>query len=112
MVDPFHIFAANDPTPDPDPTETTSVEVLTEEEEEDKEETPWRVILYNDEEHTFDEVIGQLMKATGCSQAKAEKLTFKVHNEGKANVYEGSFEECFQVNSILKEIQLITEIKG
>lgn len=112
MVDPLQMFAADDPTPDPEPTETPSVEVMTEEEEEEKEETPWRVILYNDEEHTFDEVISQIMKATGCSQSKAEKLTFKVHNEGKANVYEGSFEECFQVNSVLKEIQLITEIKG
>lgn len=112
MVDPFMIFSADSPKPEPNTEDTPSTEVLVEEETEDKEETPWRVILYNDEEHTFDEVINQLMKATGCSQSKAEKLTFQVHNEGKANVYEGSFEECFQVNSILKEIQLITEIKG
>lgn len=116
MVDPFMIFSANTPGPNPEPDpgseQTPETEVLTAEETEDEEQTPWRVILYNDEEHTFDEVIGQIMKATGCSQSKAEELTFKVHNEGKANVFEGSFEECFQVNSILKEIQLITEIKG
>ncbi len=94
------------PKPSPD------VETDTLEQEDEDEQTPWRVILFNDEVHTFDEVIGQLIKATGCSQSKAEELTMKVHNEGKALVYEGSFEECFEVNSVLKEIQLITEIKG
>lgn len=114
MVDPFHILLADYPGPGQEPgtQKTPSVDVMTEEEEEEKDESPWRVILYNDEIHTFDEVIEQLIKATGCSQGEAEKLTFKVHNEGKANVYEGSFEECFEVNGVLKEIQLITEIKG
>jgi ATP-dependent Clp protease adaptor protein ClpS len=74
--------------------------------------TPWRVILYDDDIHTFDEVIAQLMKATGCGLAKAEELTWQVHNEGKAIAYEGEFEECLRVDSVLKEIQLVTEIKG
>lgn len=74
--------------------------------------TPWRVILYDDDIHTFDEVIAQLIKATGCGLAKAEELTWQVHNEGKAIAYEGEFEECLRVDSVLKEIQLVTEIKG
>lgn len=74
--------------------------------------TPWRVILYDDDIHTFEEVIAQLMKATGCGLAKAEELTWQVHNEGKAIAYEGEFEECLRVDSVLKEIQLVTEIKG
>ncbi|MGD8427967.1 MAG: ATP-dependent Clp protease adaptor ClpS [Balneolaceae bacterium] len=90
----------------------TDVDVLEEEQEEEKDQTPWRVILYDDDIHTFDEVIEQLIKALSCSQAHAEKLTFKVHNEGKAKVFEGNFEECFEVNGVLKEIQLVTEIKG
>ena len=52
------------------------------------------------------------MKATGCGLSKAEELTWKVHNEGKAIVHEGEFEECLRIDSVLKEIQLITEIKG
>lgn len=88
------------------------IDVLEQEETEDQEDTPWRVILYNDEIHTFDEVIEQLMKALSCTVDHAEQLTMKVHNDGKAIVYEGSFEECFEVNGVLKEIQLITEIKG
>ncbi len=73
---------------------------------------PWRVILYDDDIHTFDEVINQLIKATGCDLGKAEEITLKVHNEGKATAFEGEFEECLRVDSVLKEIQLVTEIKG
>ncbi|TVQ05250.1 MAG: ATP-dependent Clp protease adaptor ClpS [Balneolaceae bacterium] len=88
------------------------VEVLTEVEEEEAIDTPWRLILYDDDFHTFDEVINQLIKALACSLPKAEELTLKVHYEGKAIVYEGSFEECLKRNAVLQEIQLITEIKG
>jgi len=84
----------------------------TEEVVEDQVLSPWRVILYDDDIHTFDEVINQIIKATGCSLAKAEELTWKVHNEGKAIVFEGEFEECLAVDSVLKEIQLVSEIKG
>ena len=87
-------------------------EFETEEVVEDQVFSPWRVILYDDDIHTFDEVIHQIIKATGCSQSKAEKLTWKVHNEGKAIVFEGEFEECLKVDSVLKEIQLVSEIKG
>jgi ATP-dependent Clp protease adapter protein ClpS len=73
---------------------------------------PWFVVLFNDEVHTFEEVIGQLIKATGCSRGEAEDMAWTVHNEGKADVYEGTFEECFEVQSVLKEIQLVTEIQG
>ncbi|HYW35396.1 MAG TPA: ATP-dependent Clp protease adaptor ClpS [Balneolaceae bacterium] len=88
------------------------VEVLTKEKEEEDEDKPWRVMLFDDDIHTFDEVIQQLMKALNCNASHAEELTFKVHNEGKAKVYEGTFEDCFEVNGVLKEIQLVTEIKG
>lgn len=90
------------------------VDVAVEEEEEEQErlDEPWRVILYNDEIHTFDEVISQLIKATGCSTARAEELAWQVHTNGKAAVYEGTFEECFRVQGVLREIQLVTEIEG
>ena len=110
MADPFvPVIGAKPGTRE---EESPDVEILEKEEEEEQEDTPWRVILYDDDVHTFDEVIEQIVKAIGCSVSHAEKLTFKVHNEGKAEVFEGTFEECFQVNGVLKEIQLITEIKG
>ncbi|WP_245683912.1 ATP-dependent Clp protease adaptor ClpS [Rhodohalobacter halophilus] len=94
------------------PAETPDADVLEKTEEDESIDTPWRVILYDDDVHTFDEVINQLIKALGCSVQQAENYTLQVHNEGKATVFEGSFEECLKVNSVLQEIQLITEIKG
>lgn len=94
-------------------TETEEItETKTEEEVEESVTTPWRLILYDDDIHTFDEVISQLMKATGCSLSEAEDKTWKVHHEGKALVHEGEFEECLRIDGVLKEIQLVTEIKG
>lgn len=88
------------------------VDVLVEEETAERLDAPWRVILYNDEVHTFDEVIVQLVKATGCTAARAEELAWRVHTQGKAAVYEGTFEECFRVQGVLREIELVTEIAG
>ncbi|WP_022834328.1 ATP-dependent Clp protease adaptor ClpS [Salisaeta longa] len=99
----------------PSPTiEPATPDVTTEERTDDGTGTdkPWAVILYNDDVHTFEEVIGQLVKATGCSRSQAEKHAWTVHTQGKATVYEGTFEECFEVQAVLKEIELVTEIQG
>lgn len=74
-------------------------------------ELPAKVILYNDDWHTFEEVIVQLMKATCCSRERAEALTWEVHTRGKAAVYEGSLAECLRVSGVLEEIALHTEIE-
>ncbi len=72
---------------------------------------PAKVILFNDEVHTFEEVITQLMKAIRCSTEKAESLAWEVHNKGKAVVYTGEMQECLRVNSVLEEIALHTQIE-
>jgi ATP-dependent Clp protease adapter protein ClpS len=73
---------------------------------------PWHLILYNDNVHTFDEVILQLIKALQCDVATAEEITLRVHNEGKCLVHSGTIEECLRINGILLEINLNTEIRG
>ncbi len=70
-----------------------------------------KVILYNDDWHTFDEVIAQVMKAISCSLAKAESITNEVHNKGRAIVFSGSIAVCIKVSSILEEIHLLTDIE-
>jgi|ERR1041384_1552618 ATP-dependent Clp protease adapter protein ClpS len=72
---------------------------------------PARVLLFNDEIHTFDEVIGQIIKATGCDHARAEALTWEVHSNGKAMVFEGEMRKCVEVSGILEEIDLMTQIE-
>lgn len=70
-----------------------------------------RVILYNDEWHTFDDVINQIIKAIGCSKTIAENMTWEVHNKGKTRVYEGGMQKCLKVSSVLEEIALNTNIE-
>lgn len=75
-------------------------------------QNPWHCILFNDDIHTFDEVINQIILATGFEQIKAEQIAINVHNTGKDIVISGEFETCFKVSSILEEIFLRTEIQG
>lgn len=72
---------------------------------------PAKVILFNDDIHTFDEVITQLVKATRCSTARAEELAMEVHTKGRAIVYAGEFSRCVEVSGILEEIKLMTQIE-
>jgi len=74
-------------------------------------ELPAKVILYNDEIHSFEEVIGQIIKAIGCDMTKAEALTWEVHNAGKAMIFEGAMNECLKVSHVLEEIALNTQIE-
>ena len=69
-----------------------------------------RVILFNDEWHTFDEVIDQLMKAINCSFDVARGFAFEVHVRGKAVVFTGDLQKCLRVSSVLEEIALHTQI--
>lgn len=67
---------------------------------------PWHVILLNDDWHTFDEVIIQLIKATGCSSKMASDIAWEAHSNGEAVCYTGSKERCEYVGVKLKEIEL------
>lgn len=72
---------------------------------------PSKVILFNDEWHTFDEVINQIMKAIKCNYDTAERFTMEVHTKGKSVVYSGDMSECLKVSGILEEIALHTQIE-
>ena len=72
--------------------------------------TEYRVFLFNDDNHTFDEVITQLIKAVNCSFEKARAFAFEVHVKGKSLVYSGDLPSCLKVTSILEEIALHTQI--
>ena len=70
-----------------------------------------KVILFNDEWHSFDEVIGQILKAISCTFEKAEALTWEVHSKGKAIVFDGDLIECLKVSAVLEEIAIHTQIE-
>lgn len=72
---------------------------------------PWQVMLFNDEVHSFDEVILQIQKATGYSLERAVELTIRVHEKGRALIYVGSKEKCEKVSAILLQIQLTVQVE-
>lgn len=71
---------------------------------------PYKVVLYNDDVHTFDEVINQLIKAIKCSYEQARSFAFEAHVKGKVIVFNGELNECLKITSILEEIALHTQI--
>jgi len=89
----------------------TNSDVLEDVIDETKIKEPARAILFNDEVHTFDEVINQLIKALRCDHAKAEALTWEVHNTGKSCVYTGELTRCLEITRVLEEIELMTQIE-
>ena len=73
-------------------------------------EIPSKVVLFNDDWHTFDEVIFQLMKAVKCSLVEARNFAFEVHFKGRSIVFSGGLIQCLKVSSILEEIALHTQV--
>ncbi len=72
---------------------------------------PWQVILFNDDWHTFDQVILQVQKATGCSLEDATLITLKAHTDGQAVCFSGPLERCEIVAGKLQEIKLNVRIE-
>ena len=70
-----------------------------------------RLILWNDEVNTFDHVIYCLMKYLDYNESQAERIAWKVHNEGKCAVLEGTITELEIYRKILKEEGLTVSIE-
>lgn len=61
-----------------------------------------RLILWNDDTNTFEHVIYCLMHHLQYTEPEADKIAWKVHNEGKCAILEGSFTEMEIYRKILK----------
>ncbi|MFH2204884.1 MAG: ATP-dependent Clp protease adaptor ClpS [Elusimicrobiota bacterium] len=72
--------------------------------------TGWRVVLFNCDCHSFDEVERQLLKAVRCSLAQARNWSNEVHNKGSAVVYKGPRERCEAVAGVLEDIRLKVKV--
>lgn len=70
----------------------------------------WRVILYNDNVHTRDDVTLWLQKATGCSLECATMVMMTAHTTGRAVCYEGSNDDCHKVARCLRGNGLQVEV--
>lgn len=70
-----------------------------------------RLILWNDDTNTFDHVIECLVKHLQYTRSEAEKIAWKVHNEGKCAVLEGTYTEVEIYRKILKSEGLTVTIE-
>ena len=57
------------------------------------EETPYQLIVWNDDVNTFDWVIETLIEVCGHNQEQAEQCAILIHFQGKYAVKQGSYEE-------------------
>lgn len=88
--------------------------VLPEREVEEIQGTPggeWRVVVFDNDHNTFDEVIGILQIATGCSLEEAEMETWEIHHQGRSIVHYAGEEECRRVAEVIATIgiQVVVE---
>lgn len=67
---------------------------------------PWNVILLNDDFHSMEEVMVQLVRAIACTVEVAEAIMWEAHSKGEAVCFTGPRERCELVASILEEIEL------
>jgi len=69
-----------------------------------------KLVLFNSN-HIWDDVIMQLQKATGFDMVHCEQIAVIAHTTGKAVVKSGEYSELSKIDSVLKEISLVTEIQ-
>lgn len=75
--------------------------------------SPHSVILFNDNVHSFEEVVLQVIKAVKCSPDQATKIAMEAHSKGEAVAFTGNKERCEHVDSILAgpPLKLKTDIR-
>jgi len=70
----------------------------------------WRVIVFDNPINTFDQVIGILQKATGCTLEEAEMETWEVHHLGRSVVHYADEVECERVAAVIRTIGIRVEV--
>ena len=66
----------------------------------------YRVVLFNDDQHTMDEVAIQIMVAIDCDTDMAMDIMLRAHTNGYATVTITSRTEARRVARVLREIAL------
>lgn len=74
---------------------------------------PYNVILFNDNSHSYTDVVLQVQRAVKCSVEEAERITHEAHQKGEAIAFSGYKERCEYVDSILSgpPLKLRTDIR-
>jgi len=71
----------------------------------------YNAILFNDSDHSMDEVEYQIIQAIHCDLGRAHAIMMSAHRSGQAVVISGGRERCEHVCSVLERISLRTAIE-
>lgn len=70
----------------------------------------YKLVVYNDDVHTFDYVIDSLIEICGHTPEQAEQCTILIHFKGKCTVKTGSMEVLKPMHNKLISRELTSEI--
>lgn len=76
----------------------------------DLEEDIYCTVLYNDETHTFEQVIQTLTRIVGCPQKDAIEYVSSIDREGRAVVKCATFQSCLKLKNDIEKQTLRTTI--
>ncbi|XP_050407008.2 E3 ubiquitin-protein ligase UBR2 isoform X1 [Patella vulgata] len=68
----------------------------------DQADLVFHCMLFNDEVHTYDQVIQTLQKAIECTQTDAVEFATVVDREGRSSVLKGTTKECTKAKEIIQ----------
>ena len=71
----------------------------------------YKLMLSNDDIHTFEYVIDSLVKACGHSHEQAEQCAYLIHLKGKCDVKRGSLKELTNILTALSKLELTATIE-
>lgn len=70
----------------------------------------WVVRVFNDEDHTYAEVMLILMIATHCTEEEAYNETWEIDHLGSSVVHHGNQEDCEKVQEVIATIGIRVEV--
>lgn len=70
----------------------------------------WRVLLYNNHFHRFDDVVLWLQRSTGCDASFGEEICQVCQEDGRAVCFVASRAKCHEVASTLRLKGLQVEV--
>jgi E3 ubiquitin-protein ligase UBR1 len=69
----------------------------------DGEQKKYVTMMFNDEAHTYDQVINVLTRAINCSKDEGHELASLVDREGRTAIRVGTMEECQKAEAIVRQ---------
>lgn len=78
----------------------TQTQSMTEELTQDQTKTlrHWKVVLFNDEDHTYDYVVALLVAVCGMAKEQAFRCAVEVDLTGRTVVFYGTKEDCARLS--------------